>query len=294
MEQKTPLPNHGTDGVHGESRLRDSSFVMSGHHCHSCYELFYVHSGECRFLIEENIYDLRAGDFMLIPPMLLHYTRYLFGPCRRTVVLFREEDVSGAVAAQLPEGARFFAELRVFQAPEAHRAQLSECLSRIVAEERIQDPHSPLLRRLALEEMLLLCVRVCTFLSAPPEYIRTTDPQILRAARFIGQNYMNPISARDIAEAVGFSPGYLSRKFRQAAGIGLHEYLVFVRLHHAALELVSTQDSIITIALRCGFSDSNYFKDSFKKKYGVTPRSYRRTPGLQAPAERGGRGGTRD
>ena len=80
----------------------------------------------------------------------------------------------------------------------------------------------------------------------------------------------------EVAAAVGFSPNYLSRKFRQAAGVGLHEYLVFVRLHHAALELVSTRDSIITIALRRGFSDSNYFKDSFKKKYGVTPRAYRK------------------
>ena len=47
-------------------------------------------------------------------------------------------------------------------------------------------------------------------------------------------------------------------------------------LQHAAQELVSTSDSITTIALRCGFSDSNYFKDSFKKKDGVTPRNYRK------------------
>ena len=79
-----------------------------------------------------------------------------------------------------------------------------------------------------------------------------------------------------MARAVGFSPNYLSRKFRAAAGIGLHEYIVFVRLQHAAQELVSTSDSITTIALRCGFSDSNYFKDSFKKKYGITPRNYRK------------------
>ena len=43
----------------------------------------------------------------------------------------------------------------------------------------------------------------------------------------------------------------------------------------AALELLSTQDSITEIALRNGFSDSNYFKDAFKKMYGVSPRAYR-------------------
>ena len=39
---------------------------------------------------------------------------------------------------------------------------------------------------------------------------------------------------------------------------------------------LSTTDTITQIALRCGFSDSNYFKDAFKKKYGLTPREYRK------------------
>ena len=55
----------------------------------------------------------------------------------------------------------------------------------------------------------------------------------------------------------------------------VHEYLVLLRLKSAALELLSTQDSITEIALRNGFSDSNYFKDAFKKMYGVSPRAYR-------------------
>ena len=87
---------------------------------------------------------------------------------------------------------------------------------------------------------------------------------------------MHPISAADIAAASGFSPNHLSRKFREAAGIGTHEYLIQIRLQHAALALASTEDSITQIALRCGFSDSNYFKDVFKKNFGLTPREYRR------------------
>ena len=71
---------------------------------------------------------------------------------------------------------------------------------------------------------------------------------------------------------------------RVTLGIGCSEHFVdhtahgrrVFRLDHAAQELVTTDDSITDIALRCGFSDSNYFKDSFKKKYGVTPRAYRK------------------
>ena len=88
---------------------------------------------------------------------------------------------------------------------------------------------------------------------------------------------MNPITAADIAAAAGFSPNHLSKRFREDAGVGVHEYLVNTRLQHAALELISTEDSITAIALRSGFSDSNYFKDVFKKKYGMTPRAYRKS-----------------
>lgn len=272
----SPIPTHGTDGVHAETKLRDQHFIMKGHHCHSCYELFYVESGECRFLIDEHIFDLRAGDFMLVPPMALHYTRYVFGACRRTVILFRDEDVLDEVRPCLPGGARFFSETAVFQVPEAYRGQIVSHLKEMIAEERIRDGRSPLALKMHLQSVLLLCSRVCSFLFEPPADIHTTDQQILQAAHFICQYYMEPLASTDVARAVGFSANYLSRKFRAVTGIGLHEYLVFVRLQHAAQELVSTSDSITTIALRCGFSDSNYFKDSFKKKYGVTPRNYRK------------------
>ena len=263
-------------GLSVDTKTRESGFMMKGHHCHHCHELFYVENGSCRFLIEDNIYDLQTGDFILLPPMALHYTRFVFGPCKRTVILFRLDDVAEEVRKQMPQGERFFQEPVVFQMPVAYRSQISTLLRQMIAEERIQDSCSGLLRRLYLGCLLLQCGRNCVFFSDSPVDIHTTDQQILQAARYISEHYMNPVTTSEVARAVGFSPNYLSKKFRQAAGIGLHEYLVFVRLHHAAQELVSTEDSITTIALRCGFSDSNYFKDSFKNKYGVTPRNYRK------------------
>ncbi len=272
------LPQHvpACDGVHGETRKRDAGYVMAAHHCHGCHELFFVQTGRCRYLVNEHIHDLQAGDFILIPPMVLHYTRYVFGSCTRTVLLFRREDVDEAVAERLPHGKQFFDTLRIFKVPPPHLEGIEACLQQIAAEERIDDPFSQLIRKSLLQYLLLACGRVCDFLPETLNDIQTTDPQLVRAARYIRENYMQPLTTEEVARAVGFSPNYLSRKFRTSAGIGLHEYLVFVRLHHAALELVATEDSITTIALRCGFSDSNYFKDSFKKKYGVTPRAYRK------------------
>lgn len=275
-------PTHETEGVHAETKLRDHHFVMKDHHCHSCYELFYVESGDCRFLIDEHIFDLHTGDFILVTPRTLHYTRYVFGPCKRTVILFRGEDILEDVRNLMPQPALFFSESAVFQVPDAYRGQVGGILKEMSAEDKIRDARSAMMLKMRLQTLLLLCARVCNFLFEPPADIHTTDQQVLRAANFVCQHYMDPLTSADIAGAVGFSPNYLSRKFRAATGIGLHEYIVFVRLQRAAQELVSSSDSITAIALRCGFSDSNYFKDSFKKKYGITPRNYRKISKIPA------------
>ena len=250
---------------------------MSSHHCHSFFEIYYVDRGNCRFMVENNIYDLRQGDFLLIPPDVLHYTRYLDGPCKKYGIYFRSDDISPQVSAAMPGGSSFFQETRIFQLPDAHHYQAELLLDRMLTEEKIEDSRTEAMLYLQLQELLLFCSRNCSFLQDIPANIRTTDRQIVLAARYISDHYMEPISAADIASAAGFSPNYLSKRFREAAGIGVHEYLMFVRLQHAALDLVSTNDSITEIALRSGFSDSNYFKDAFKKKYGITPSAYRKT-----------------
>ena len=263
------------DGVQINTCVRDAGFVMATDHCHNCYELFYVESGECRFLINEKIYDLHTGDFILVPPLELHYTRFLFGSCKRTIIFFRDEDLTDEIRQHIPQSDVLFSEASVFQVPEAYRELIVRCFRQMTSEEKINDEKSPLLRKLHLQALFLICSRVCRFLSDPPVDIHTTDRQIILSAHYISEHYMNPITTTDVAKSVGFSPNHLSRRFRRETGIGLHEYIIFVRLNHAAQELVSTDDSITTIALRCGFSSSNYFKDCFKKKYGVTPRKYR-------------------
>lgn len=262
--------------IHVDRQTRDPSHVMRSHHCHPYYELTYIEHGSCRFFIEDTMYDLHDGDFLLIPPQLLHYSRYLFGSCLRCGIYFRDADLDAELLPFLAEDADDLLRMRIFQASPASRRQFSFLIGRMAAEEQNFDERSPLMLRIKLNELLLLCTRVCTLLTESPANIHTTDRQVLAAARYINEHFRQQISAADIAAAAGFSPNYLSRKFREAAGIGVHDYLVFIRLRNAAFELISTDDSVTDIALRSGFSDSNYFKDVFKKKYGITPREYRK------------------
>ncbi|HIQ66450.1 MAG TPA: helix-turn-helix transcriptional regulator [Candidatus Coproplasma stercoravium] len=264
------------DRIHADSRLNKTGFVMAAPHCHPHCELFYIENGEGSFFIDNNMYELHTGDFLFIPPQVFHYTRYTRSACKRSNVFFRTGDIAGDIAAAMPHGAAFFDGVRIFRVPEAYRAQFETLISRMVREEKIDDARTAPMMRTLLAELLLLCSRECNFLSELPADIHTTDLPIVRAAQFISENYAENITAADVAAVAGYSANYLTKKFREAAGLGVHEYLAFIRLQHAALELVSTKDTVTEIALRCGFSDGNYFKDAFKKKYGVTPSKYRK------------------
>ncbi len=263
------------DRVYAESRLRTAGDDMTTHHWHPYYELFYVETGACRVMAEHEIYDLHTGDFALIPPQAFHYMRYHFGPCRRGTVFFRDEDINPAVRRVMPGQGDFFGKVQLLQTPDPDQAKIDAVLKRMIQEDALADGYTASMLQAMLQELLLLCGRVCSVLH-PPAAIRTTDHEIVRAARFITEHYAEPITTADIAAAAGFSPNYLSRKFREAAGFGVHEYLTFIRLRNAAQALLATEDSITAVALQNGFSNGNYFKDAFKKQYGCTPRDYRR------------------
>ena len=64
--------------------------------------------------------------------------------------------------------------------------------------------------------------------------------------------------------------------FKSAMGTSFTSYLSSYRLSMAARLLLLTNDSILDIALSCGYENLSYFNRSFKKRYKKTPSEYRR------------------
>ncbi len=271
----TLFPEKPIDRVYVEAKTRDGSYKVPNNHFHPYYELYCLENGRCRFFIGGRMLDVSGGDVLLIPPRTMHYTRYLFGPCKRYTLFFRQKDLDAEVKKLFPEGDGFFRRWRLMQIPDFYREAFGALLERLVNEEKIQDQRTPLLLRYRLQETLLLCSRVGLMEEDLPKDIHTSDRAIVRAAEYMREHFREALTAKEIADAAGYSPNYLSKKFRQAAGMGVHEYVSYLRLHQAALELLETGDPVTRIALRCGFSDGNYFKDCFKRHYGVSPREYR-------------------
>lgn len=92
----------------------------------------------------------------------------------------------------------------------------------------------------------------------------------------IEEHYREPLTRDSVAQAFYISPNYLSHLFQKSSGIGLNEYLNYVRLEQAKNLLKGFDMKVKEVAHASGFTDSNYFCRQFKKSTERSPSEYRR------------------
>lgn len=86
-----------------------------------------------------------------------------------------------------------------------------------------------------------------------------------------------PGSIKNMAQQMGYSRAYLTRRLKQQWGETPGKVLRKTRLEEAARLLRTSNQKIGEIALRVGFSCSTSFIRSFNQTYGVSPLAYRHT-----------------
>jgi AraC-like DNA-binding protein len=108
---------------------------------------------------------------------------------------------------------------------------------------------------------------------------RYPEPALSRAdelACYIARNYAEPLTSVQIAAANSMHPNYAMNLFRRAFGTTMSTFITQHRISHAQRLLVTTDDSILSIAFGAGFQSSSRFNAAFKAVCGSSPRQYRR------------------
>src|SRR5574344_2491126 len=95
------------------------------------------------------------------------------------------------------------------------------------------------------------------------------------ALAYVKAHYSEDLSLSSFASALSISSSLLTKLFRNYLHDSPMDYVSSYRLSLAAERLKTSDESVKTIALSSGFRSANFFARSFKKKYGVSPKSYR-------------------
>lgn len=98
---------------------------------------------------------------------------------------------------------------------------------------------------------------------------------IRRCCDYIETHTEEELSIALLADMVGYTDYYLSRKFKEEVHIGINDYIKIARIERAKFLLSDPSNSIHDIATRLHFCSSSHFGSIFHKIVGVSPREYR-------------------
>lgn len=261
-------------------KIRRSNTISESNcepHVHPFHEIFCLSSGECTSFIDHNIYKFGKGNLVIVPGGCLHKTVYTGkGIHERIVISFRQE-ITDWIKEQI--GAEYLKNCMVpgvINIPEKRRNYVDSLLDKLMFENDTPDILSTAFIKAGLVELLLFIIRCKEYEDNVIKEIDVDNRKIQEVATYIFEHYTENILLEDVADKFDMNKSFLSKRFKTATGFGFKEYIINLRIQNACRLLLETNKSITDIAFECGFNDSNYFGDSFRKIKGISPRKYRK------------------
>lgn len=252
-------------------------------HTHDFAELVVILDGTGRHVINGAPYDVGAGDVSVFNLGATHgferarrlrmvnvmYAPSLLapiGPDVRALAGFQALFVISPTA-----GADYRCMMRL---DKKGLEQARGLLTRMSDEFSAKRPGSYTLIRALLTELVVLLSRRYSHggvnVAGPEAALR-----LAATAGHMSATFREPHTVAQLADMTGISRRHFMRLFKQINGVSPLQYLLDLRLRHAAQLLRTTPMPITRVAFDSGFSDSNYFTRQFARRYGEAPREWR-------------------
>jgi AraC-like DNA-binding protein len=102
------------------------------------------------------------------------------------------------------------------------------------------------------------------------------DPRVQDALALIRSNCERRVRIDELAATVGLSRWHLERLTRKYTGASLRDHSAAARMERATILLAQGRLSIKELASRLGYGNASAFTRNFRKRYGASPRNWRR------------------
>ncbi|MEU4386703.1 AraC family transcriptional regulator [Promicromonospora sp. NPDC023805] len=253
-------------------------------HAHDFLVLVYIERGGGTIALGGRHTPLHDGDVHAIPPGQAIDSATLTDPhhCRAWSVAFMPDAVP-SLASVSPLAWAHHPILALFalatppagagaNVPDAERPRWSGWLTEL--EEELSEPGRLGARdaaSAALTRILVAAARLAPSAPAPP------DPLVTRVFDEIEATFREPVSASDVARALGYTPGHLTTVVRERTGRTLLEWITERRMTEVRRMLRDTDLPLGVVAARTGLRDATYLVRRFKDRYGTTPDRWRRS-----------------
>ena len=126
-----------------------------------------------------------------------------------------------------------------------------------------------------VESRGIIFILLSRFLKHATPKADIADDRIRTIVSHIRQSLCKPIDVEALACMACMSKDHFIRTFKREIGLTPNAYMTKKRMETAELLLITTNETIKTIAARVGYADDSYFVKTFKRYSGISPQKYR-------------------
>ena len=248
-------------------------------HLHSCYEIYYLVSGQVLYVVEDRAYRVEPGDVVVInckeshAPMLVSKK----DPIERYVVHFRPQFIGAFTSAEY-NLLGFLRKKRVglnsiCRAADHDTGELHDYLSRIKAAVVSRGPETNVMVQSLFVQFLVSLNRLFDPLEVSNDPVIRNgryDEKIVSILAYIHSHFSEHITLDVLAEEFAVSKYHLCRLFKANTGLTVGEYIDHQRIARV-VGLLRQGVPALDASYEAGFTQYSTCYKVFRKVTGVSP-----------------------
>lgn len=239
------------------------------HYHKDTFEFVYVVSGNIKFKVDDNTFDLFGGDFFIVPPNVLHSsdtssisTHQIFW----FQINIADNEILNLSSAASQRLKNELLQLKTTKLSCTNKNIYNDCkqiMSLLPCSNGLQsDTVSSLMVKL-----LFSVINYSDFNK------KDLSSEIEIAINFIEENIMNDITLNEIANSCNLSLSRFKQRFSSEIGQTPREYINSLKIE-IAKDFLKYGMNVTDTAMSLGFSNPNYFSTVFKKFTKMTPTEF--------------------
>ena len=250
-------------------------------HYHDFCEVTYIRSGFGVYFINGNEYAVEPGDIIVFNQVEPHGWIVTERVMEVLVLTFAPEVVADPAESFYDEYLKPFLYLgshfrNLISSMEDKTADIHEIMDEISREARHRERGYQGMIKADILKILVLLMRHYEKEGAPPDISLSEKKRSMmrleQAIYFINSHYKEPITLEEVAAKAYMSPNYFSSYFRNVTNRKFSEYVTMLRLNKVQELAMTTDRTMTSIAMECGFRNMSNFYRLYKKHVGELPQ----------------------
>jgi AraC-type DNA-binding domain-containing proteins len=249
-------------------------------HTHNYYEVYIFLNGFVKIAIEDQIYKVKYGDIMLIPPYTIHqllpasdntkfeYRRiymYITEPCLSSFD-FNGQSLLPPIQ-QAAQDKRY-----LFHIPKEDFEQIYQAMYLLFRSKKTDYYGKEMLNRSRIIQIITLLNKNIQMDTESHDMTHIT-PAIDDVFTYINHHYQEPLSLDFLANRFFLNKYTLSKLFKEQLQLTVHEYITLKRISTAKL-LIKEGTPPSKVHLEVGYSNYSTFFRAFKKLENSSPEQF--------------------